>query len=154
MIHQFKYEHQIHLRAALAWLLEKALEEPRIAAEKGWILTPVPLHRRRQREREFNQAEELARLVSASRGLPLVRGLRRVRYTSTQARLDRAERLGNLKNAFALSALARWRGAYSGAKVLLVDDVFTTGATAHECARVLKQQGGAQRVVVVTVARG
>ncbi len=152
-IHQLKYERQIWLRGVLGWLLSHAATEPRLMAE-NWILTPVPLHPRRFREREYNQSAELARAVASRLGWPVIQGLKRTRYTTTQARLDRQERLRNLQNAFALKYLAKWRKSYAGKNVLLVDDVFTTGATAHECARILKDHGGAAKVVVFTVARG
>ena len=151
-IHHFKYGRRIALRLPLASLLLNALNDPRIAARKDWILVPVPLHPRRLREREFNQSAELANSLSSLSGLPVVNALRRLRYTSTQAALRREDRLLNLKSAFDL----RWRAARhtSGRPILLVDDVLTTGSTANACAAVLKQKGAAQTVAVLTVARG
>jgi len=155
-VHQFKYRGQFFLARLLGEMLEQALEDPRIAedAESGeWVLVPVPLHARRLREREFNQAEELSREVACRRGLPSVNALRRIRYTRRQAKLDRAERLTNLRGAFEISPKPREGKAIVGKRVLLVDDVLTTGATASECARALAE-AGALKVVVITVVRG
>jgi predicted amidophosphoribosyltransferase len=76
--------------------------------------------------------------------------------TDTQASLDRDERLRNLRGAFALRQPRPWQAKTSlqGRRILLVDDVFTTGATTSECARVLRREGGAEKVVVITAARG
>ena len=139
-IHHFKYGRRIALRLPLASLLLNALNDPRIAARKDWILVPVPLHPRRLREREFNQSAELANSLSSLSGLPVVNALRR------------EDRLLNLKSAFDL----RWRAARhtSNRPILLVDDVLTTGSTANACAAILKQKGAAQTVAVLTVARG
>lgn len=156
LVHRFKYRGQFFLARLLGEMLEQALEDPRIAedAESGeWVLVPVPLHARRLREREFNQAEELSREVACRRGLPSVNALRRIRYTRRQAKLDRAERLTNLRGAFEISPKPREGKAIVGKRVLLVDDVLTTGATASECARALAE-AGALKVVVITVVRG
>jgi ComF family protein len=109
----------------------------------------VPLHSARLREREFNQADVLARLLARRAGAPVLAALRRIRYTTTQTRLDREERMQNLRNAFRVRQTSR----VSGSHLILVDDVFTTGSTVEECARVLKRAGAAS-VRVVTVARG
>ena len=91
----------------------------------------------------------LARLLARRAGTPVLAALRRIRYTTTQTRLDREERMQNLRNAFRVRQTSR----VSGSHLILVDDVFTTGSTVDECARVLKQAGAAS-VRVVTVARG
>src|SRR5205823_5404499 len=111
-------------------------------------IVPVPLHPTRQRERGFNQAMLLARSLSPRTSLPVVPALERVRYTTTQTAFDRAERMENLRNAFRL----RPRRDVRGSRVLLVDDVLTTGSTLSECARVLKQ-AGASSVYAATAAR-
>ena len=150
-VHRFKYGSRISLRLPLARLMQHALTDPRIAARTDWVLVPVPLHPRRFRERQFNQAAELARTLSTLTGLPVVDALRRSRYTTTQAALRREDRLRNLKGAFRLRWLARRRLA--SRPVLLVDDVLTTGSTANACAGVLKRKAGAPLVAVLTVAR-
>ena len=149
LIHRFKYERRLYLRSQLAEWLAEALEDERIRAQPCDYLVPVPLHPARMREREFNQADVLARLLARRAGAPVLAALRRIRYTTTQTRLDREERMQNLRNAFRVRQTSR----VSGSHLILVDDVFTTGSTVDECARVLKQAGAAS-VRVVTVARG
>ncbi len=112
-------------------------------------LVPVPLHPTREAERGFNQSMLLARRVSRRWGIPVrPRALRRQRFTRPQTDLDADERRRNVRGAFALSR----RAAVDGRHVLLIDDVFTTGATVSECARVLLDAGAAT-VGVLTVAR-
>ena len=142
------------LASVLATALHGETAEPRLAAEPNWLLIPVPLHPRRLREREFNQALELSRALARRTGLAVADLLRRTRYTTGQASLDRASRLANLRKAFALKCPAPWRPPVEGRPVLLIDDVFTTGATTQECARVLKHLGGAAKWPSLTVARG
>ncbi len=158
LVHQFKYERRLHLRGALAGLLLRTLEEPRLAREPlaSWLLVPVPLHPEREQDREFNQSWELCLRLARLTGIPAVNALARVQETDPQARLNRQERLKNLRGAFALRKVRPWqkKPALQGRGILLVDDVFTTGATTNECARVLRREGGAQKVVVITVARG
>ena len=148
-IHRFKYERHFYLRRPLADWLAETLEDERIAAQPFDALVPVPLHTARYRERDFNQAEVLAKLLAKRAGKPVLRALKRIRYTTTQTRLDREERMENLRNAFRV----RHAVAVKSRHLILVDDVFTTGSTVEECARVLCQAGAAS-VRVVTVARG
>jgi len=162
LVHRFKYQRQLWLSETLGALLAEALRgpraDPRLAADGGWLLVPVPLHPRRLREREFNQALELAAVAGRLTGHPVADVLRRTRYTTGQASLTRKDRLDNLRGAFRLQRAWPWRSggraAVAGRSVLLLDDVFTTGATTHECARVLRKFGGAKRVVALTLARG
>ncbi|MBA2242324.1 MAG: ComF family protein [Chthoniobacterales bacterium] len=109
---------------------------------------PVPLHPARKRERGFNQAELLAQSLSARAGLTMREPLERIRYTTTQTAFDRTERMENLRDAFRLRKKANVRGL----RVLLIDDVLTTGSTLSECARVLKA-AGAISVHAATAAR-
>lgn len=113
----------------------------------GATLVPVPLHRRRQRMRGFNQAEVLARAIAARSGNAVSCALARDRSTRTQTRFSREERARNVSGAF--SALPR---AAEGLSFLLVDDVYTTGATAAACAQALKA-AGASRVVLLAAAK-
>ncbi|WP_367874308.1 double zinc ribbon domain-containing protein [Luteolibacter sp. Populi] len=156
MIHELKYQRRIHLAPELGRLAARSFaEDPRLleALDGKWPLVPVPLHRRRQLWRHFNQAEEVARPIARLTGLPFCRALSRQRGTGSQTRLSRAERLKNLRGAFALSGAGERFFAAHPAGAVLVDDVFTTGATTNECARVLRR-AGVQKVVVVTVMRG
>lgn len=109
------------------------------------MIVPVPMHPRRRRRRGFNHAELLARDTAAILELPVRLAVKRVRNTRQQARLSVRERLRNLDGAFALA------GDVRGKRVLLVDDVCTTGATANACAQVLRE-GGAKSVCLLCFA--
>jgi ComF family protein len=153
LIHGFKYEQHYELRGLLAVMLGRALQDTRLVATPSlseWVLVPVPLHPWREMVRGYNQSWEICLELSRATGIPAQRALRRLRRTVPQAGLDRARRLKNLRGAFALAADQNLRGR----NVLLVDDVLTTGSTCHECARTLRQEGGAEKVVVITAARG
>lgn len=148
MIHRLKYNRERWLAPLLAnWMVE-CLADERLAGQELHALIPVPLHPLREREREFNQSTLLAESLSRRSGLPVRPWLRRIRYTETQTHFDRQHRLGNLSGAFALHPSAR----PTDKKLLLVDDVFTTGSTLDECARVLLEHGAAA-VWAITAAR-
>ena len=148
VIHEFKYNRQMHLRHLVARWLRAALDDKRLADHTFDVTVPVPLHPARQRERGFNQASLIAELLSAQTSIPCRSLLKRIRYTTTQTALDRSQRMENLHNAFRLRKNADVRGL----RVLLVDDVLTTGSTLSECARVLKR-AGATSVRAATAAR-
>jgi ComF family protein len=148
VVHDFKYGEQFHLRHLLGRWLDAALDDVRLQSRPFDLLVPVPLHPARKRERGFNQAEALASLVSKSRRIPSRTVLERTRYTTTQTAFDRAERMENLRDAFRL----RKKTDVRQLRVLLIDDVLTTGATLSECARVLKK-AGASAVFAATAAR-
>ena len=148
IIHEFKYGRRIHLRHLVARWLFAALEDERLCGRRFDVIIPVPLHPTRQRERGFNQAGLLAELLGSQTSIPVKPLLERTRYTTTQTALDRSERMENLHNAFRLRKNADVRGL----RVLLVDDVLTTGSTLNECARVLKR-AGAFSVHAATAAR-
>jgi len=143
-----KYNRQIHLRRLVARWLRAALDDERLRDYQFDVIVPVPLHPARQRERGFNQASLLAELLSAHTSVPSKPLLERIRYTTTQTALDRSERMENLHTAFRLRKNADVRGL----RVLLIDDVLTTGSTLSECARVLKR-AGATSVHAATAAR-
>lgn len=111
-------------------------------------VVPVPLHRRRFAERGFNQADAVARSLSDATGIPVLPCLARVRYTKQQAALSKEERKENVVGAFAMLTQRRAPG-----RILLVDDVYTTGSTMQECARVLLN-AGAESVIGCTISRG
>ena len=148
VIHEFKYNRQIHLRHLVGRWLCAALDDERLRNHQFDVIVPVPLHPARQRERGFNQANLLAELLGGHTSIPCRSLLKRIRYTTTQTALDRSERMENLHNAFRLRKNADVRGL----RVLLVDDVLTTGSTLSECARVLKR-AGALSVHAATAAR-
>jgi competence protein ComFC len=148
-IHRYKYHRALWFEPFLASLLIRQAQ-PELARENWDWLVPIPLHPTKERQREFNQAERLARHLSAVTHLPVdSRLVCRQRPTRTQTLLSREERQANVRNAFGL----RPRRQLNGERIVLVDDVFTTGATASACARTLRQ-AGAGEVCVWTVARG
>jgi len=149
VIHRYKYQRALWFEHFLADLLVR--EAAPALREQTWhYLVPVPLHSLKQREREFNQAEALARHLSAATAVPLNPGLlRRLNPTMTQTRLTRQQRAENMRGAFAVRAGEKLHGE----KIVLVDDVFTTGATTSACAKALRA-AGAGEVCVWTVARG
>lgn len=149
VIHRYKYMRALWFEPFLARLfVERAAP---VVQREGWdVIVPVPLHPVKLREREFNQAERLAGHLSRASGVPLNgRVVRRVKPTQTQTRLSRSKRAANVRGAFALAPGAQ----FDGDRVVLVDDVMTTGATTSACARALKD-GGAGEVCVWTLARG
>lgn len=148
-IHRFKYNQHRYLRLPLGDWLAAALDDDRLKRQPFDLIIPVPLHSARLRERGFNQAELLGELLARRAGVPCRNLLQRTRYTTTQTRLAREDRMENLRNAF----LVRQSSSVNNRHLLLVDDVFTTGSTVDECARVLRQAGAAS-VRVATVARG
>jgi ComF family protein len=149
VIHRYKYHHALWFEPFLAGLLVRQAG-PALAAERWDLIAPVPLHPRKARLREFNQAERLARCLGRALGIPVNGKLaRRVKFTETQTKLTRPQRAANVGDAFAPAAGAK----LNGEKVILVDDVMTTGATTSACARALRQ-AGAGDVCVWTVARG
>jgi len=148
LIAGFKYRDQLHLQTPLGLLLAEALEDDRLRSWDFDAIVPVPLHPRRRRERGFNQAEELARGLSEVAGRPVHNLLERCRATETQTHFDRKDRMENLRNAFRL----RKNAVVKELRLLLVDDVLTTGSTLDECARVLRKAGAAE-VRAAVVAR-
>ena len=145
-IHLFKYQGGLLFAQPLGRLLA---EHGRRFLNVGVLdlIVPVPLHRRRLRQRGYNQSLELARHVGSSWGIAVSpEGLVRNRETPQQTNLSRQERSQNVRGAFS------WKGpALRGKHVVLVDDVYTSGATANECAGVLKKSG-AGMVEVLTLA--
>jgi ComF family protein len=149
VIHRYKYHRALWFEPFLADLLIRAAR-PVLDPQKPDMIVPVPLHPTKEREREFNQAERLARRLGAAMRIPVNKRLvRRVLPTRTQTQLSREERLANVRNAFAM----RKGQQLNGQRLVLLDDVFTTGATTSACAQVLRAAGAAE-VWVWTVARG
>ncbi|MCS6829279.1 MAG: ComF family protein [bacterium] len=148
-IHRFKYEGRPSLAPALAQLLVQSWQTPLAEALHGVdVVLPIPIHRRRERERGFNQSALLAREFCQSTGLPLLRGvLERTVYRQPQVGLGEVERRENVKDAFRMVQ----PHAVRGKSVLLIDDVWTTGSTLNEAASTLLA-AGAERVFAYTVA--
>ncbi len=150
IIHRWKYSRALWFEPFLASLLVR--EAAASLCEEGWdVIAPVPLHSHKQAEREFNQAEHLARHLGVATAIPVNANLvRRVTPTRTQTQLSRAERTRNMFRAFAPGPAA---AEARGKRIVLIDDVLTTGATTSACAQVLKACGAGE-VCVWTVARG
>ena len=139
IIHHLKYSDRVSLAKPLGNILRQCLDRE---AFTGNLVIPFPLHRSRDRERGFNQAE----LIAAQLGLPVAtRILKRRKNTPSQTGLSRNQRKRNLSSAFEVMSEVKGR-------VIVVDDVYTTGSTMNEIARTLKRSG-AERVEVFTVAR-
>jgi competence protein ComFC len=150
VIHRYKYKRSLWFENFLADLLIREAA-PVLKNEKWDWIVPVPLHISKQREREFNQAERLSKHLSRATNIPVnARLLKRITATRTQTLLTRPERAENVRKAFALRERDR---KLNGERIILLDDVFTTGATTSACARVLREAGAAE-VCVWTVARG
>jgi ComF family protein len=142
VVRTLKYGRRPSVARPLAALMRRAGGELLAGID---VAVPVPLHRRRLRERGFNQAEALARGL----GVPLCHALRRARFTPAQVVLSGDARRVNLRGAFVLAAAAE---RIRGRAVVLVDDVLTTGATVTACADALAA-AAPRRIVVLTAAR-
>lgn len=143
-----KYRWRQNITPLLGQILAEGVAGNQFAVETD-VVIPVPLSALRQQDRGFNQSEQLASAVATHLGKPLaVDGLRRTRNTQPQARLGSPEqRAANVAGAFEVDNLA----VVAGKRVLLIDDVITTGATVSECARALRE-AGASSVVVAALA--
>ena len=149
LILALKYRARLSLVPFLAGRMAEAAAIRRAGAEPADWVVPVPLHAARLRERGFNQAERLARGISGRLRLPCRDDLLvRCRPTRPQADLTKAERIRNVRGAFDLSPDPDLRGK----RILLVDDVMTTGSTVSACAALLKS-AGAEKVFALTAAR-
>lgn len=142
LIHVFKYEGVQPLRRPLGDLLARALPRDR----EFDLIVPMPLHWRRRWDRRFNQAELLAKEIGRRWNAPVRGVVRRKRATLPQAGLTNAKRRANVRGVFQV------KRKLTGLRVLLVDDVMTTGASASACARALKRAGAAH-VTLAALAR-
>jgi len=145
MIHNFKYNHALELKKNLAKIMVNALP----ADLKIDVITFAPLHHQRLAERGFNQAEILAQEVSKNIKIPSEELLVKTRYTKRQVGLSGKKRRTNLEGVFKVHKAESLKGK----RILIVDDVTTTGATLNECAKVLKN-AGVKEVWGLVVARG
>ena len=147
-IQRFKYNSGTQLTSSLSALFSSFAREW-IPNPRDFLTIPVPLHRRRLRERGFNQSLLLAKALSSSLGTQLdYLSFMRRRYTRAQTGLGKEERRKNVKDAFSVI----YPNLIEGKKIILVDDVFTTGYTLNECAKALKKSG-AIAVICLTLAR-
>lgn len=144
----FKYGDRLQaVDTFMPWLLRAGGE---MLAQSD-LIVPVPLHPRRLWQRRFNQSALLAQALASASGKEfLPEALVRLRHTVPQKGMNRSERKNNVRGAFC--ANGRYAGNIAGKNILIVDDVFTSGATLNECARTLKR-AGASDVFVLTIAR-
>ena len=148
LVHLFKYKGKTVLTGILSTLMLNYIKEnPEIT--NADLITVVPLHKKRLREREFNQSLLLANSIEKQSGIKCKNTLEKIRLTKYQNELLKTERLVNLKHAFAV----RDKKDIVGKRVLLIDDVMTTGATLSECVNTILSEG-ANSVTCFTLARG
>lgn len=151
-IHFFKYRKKENLKFPLSKLLLEYLEICDVKEEilNCDLIIPVPLHKKRLKERRFNQAHLISEILSEELKIPLISDvLIRIKPTLPQINLNKRQRIENIKGAF----LVEDKEKVKNKKILLIDDVFTTGSTVRECAKMLKK-AGAEKVTVLTLARG
>ncbi len=148
LIHQFKYKGKVSAGKSLGIRLARELKKQQVSDVA--YLVPVPLHKARKRERGFNQSEIVAESLGAELNLKVEKNiLSRIKNTKDQTKLSIEERKQNVAGAFQVRDT---RQILSDKKVILVDDVITTGATLNECAKVLKQ-AGVKEILAVTIAK-
>lgn len=151
-IHYFKYRFIKELVVPLSKLVIRTLEQKfsgDYLKNRNIIIVPVPLHRKKFKQRGFNQAELIAKFVGNYFNLAVKPALQKTRLTKPQMSMkEKSERLKNLANVFVCSD----KDLVAGKEIFLVDDVATTGATLNECARALKQ-AGAKKIWKIVVAK-
>lgn len=148
-IHRFKFKKRKRLAEALGIVLVKYVSQnPSLKTGELDAIVPVPLHPKRLRERGFNQVKLMADVLGRYYGIPVVETLERIRETRAQFDLPRGERFKNVYRAFKVSD----HRAIRNRRVLLMDDIYTTGATIIECSKALKA-AGASRVEILTLSR-
>jgi competence protein ComFC len=148
LIHEFKYKNKDYLGSVLSRLMIEFIREYNLPMEKIEFIIPIPLHKTRLREREFNQAQILSNHIALEFNKKVMPdNLRRSRYTKTQTELEENERFLNVKDSFVIDKSQDIKGK----NILLVDDVLTTAATSSEAAYALKS-AGANIVFVLTLA--
>lgn len=156
LVYQFKYHRALYLAPALAGLLHELwAKTPHLCRYTDWVLVPVPVTPRRLYVRGYNQAGELARCLAKLRHLPVMELLERCETgIASQTRLSVSARRLNAMRAYRLRRPGWWqrRRCYP-AHLVLVDDVFTTGATARACAAQLRKLPGVQEVVSISLVR-
>jgi ComF family protein len=144
-INLLKYQGIKRLSKPLSELILQTLKIPPVD-----VAVPVPLHERRLKEREFNQSALIAKYIAKGSGIPLLSDcLIKSKDTVPQVGLNMKERRKNIKKTFEIKD----RNPLNGKDIMLVDDVFTTGATVRECSKVLKN-AGARDIYVITIAHG
>ncbi len=148
LIHDFKYNDNLQAKTTLSKLMLNAGEE---LIKNSSVITPVPLHKVRLRERKYNQSLVLAKEIALYSKLKLLPDIiTRSKNTPSQSGLDQKLRKANVREAFTINHKSK--NSIKDKNILLIDDVITTGATINECARVLKLSG-AREVFALSFAR-
>lgn len=144
----FKFSGKNELSNIFAWLIIRKLQ---MTNEKKFdIIINVPMHDISLRKRGYNQSELIAKNIARFYSKPLVRnGLIKTKATLTQSKLDKKDRIKNIKDAFKIGS----KSIIKNQRILLVDDILTTGATVNECSKVLIE-GGAKEIIIATIATG
>ena len=143
IIHAFKYELITDLSLPCAQVIAEFLKKQKITFNRDWLITYVPIHPHRETLRGFNQAKLVAQWLSEMLGLEMLDALEKTKQTRSQMKLGYNERVKNLKGVFKVKANIR------DMKIILIDDVCTTGSTLIECSKVLRQAGAAEIVCLV-----
>jgi len=150
LIHFFKFNNYSFLHERFGFeMAYTLLNRKELSAADA--LVPVPLHRARMRERGYNQSLLLANTLSENTGIPVIRTLERIKNNRPQATIeDKAEKERNVIGVFAVKN----KEDINGKRIVLVDDIFTTGATSNECGKILKQARAKEVMVLTTVYAG
>ncbi len=148
LIHEFKYREYKYIGEFLGKLIFELIKD-RLIHEKFDIIAPVPLHKVKKRIRGFNQSEIIAKAISRYSGIPLIADLlKRTVYTDTQTKLSKEERKLNVSEAFTVNK----KYDVKDKKIIIVDDVFTTGSTMNAVCGTLKRQN-VKKSVALTIVR-
>lgn len=147
-IYRYKFESKPYMYKTFGELMLRAFIRENVRDID--VIVPVPLHHSRKAERGYNQSQLLAKYLSSKLDIPLdIKNLKRMKSTKIQNKLDRLERQQNVNGAF----IVKNSNVFKSKRVLLVDDIFTTGATVNECSRVLSDSG-TKEIIVITIATG
>ena len=145
LIHYFKYQSFENLAPILGKIIINYIENCKLRIE-NFIIVPIPLHHRRERERGFNQAKLLAEIITKKFNLELKDCLKRIKNTKPQSQLKNSEkRQSNVSRCFS----AVNPNLIKGKNIILIDDVFTSGATMNEAIKILKANGAKQIIALV-----
>ena len=155
ILHSFKYGHANYLSVALGEILNELWEStPALMAHEDWALVPVPIESGHLYARGYNQAEELARELKRLRGLRLISPLIRKRtLVKSQTCLCRSARWRNAMRAYAMNPAWAESNTPLPRHIVIVDDIYTTGATARSCARALRTLPGVEQIGIITLMR-
>lgn len=149
LVHNFKYKKTIGLAKEFSDIILNFMGKYNIAKDAE-LVASIPMHPKRLFEREINQSDILAKNIAKRLRLAYTQGLlKKTKYTPLQSKLKRNERIKNLWGSFRIKN----GSLVKNKNILLIDDIFTTGSTVNECAKILKK-AGARYIEVVTLARG